>query len=292
MDLAQYAAPTIGRTLGWGSAISAFELVDSHFYGKGSKEIVYLDITTNHAFESLGPWQDVKAVKVLSHPRTDLGFHITTRVPETTELGLATILIDVGLLAYQYRGWRLEQSTLPPEERLGIQHFVGQYVLPNLLESHLNVAMFNRLFCHLVGVAPANTTPKLSIALPSTMTFVDYTLEQIAETITRQHYRWQDLWATLPLPFGPHCSDVFVFPKQAPTRHARAFFAIVSLTYLDFLTSVELSFTDSINRDQQIELSRQLARLKSERWFQSVSGDLRPYIDPILADLQTYVERG
>ncbi|BDD79913.1 hypothetical protein [Burkholderia phage FLC9] len=94
-------------------------------------------------------WENVQAIRVLRHPRSDLMLNLPDGKKTGTETGIAVIAINIPMLAVQYRAFRLREDAY--SERTGepgrtIQQFVHMHVLPNMLYSHFDYVMFNRIY--------------------------------------------------------------------------------------------------------------------------------------------------
>ena len=116
------------------------------FYDQDSTEIL---IAHNEAFDyelANRDWPNLCPVKVLRHPRSDLGLGLLDGQPRGVESGLAVVAINITMLAIQYRAFRLQEQALAGEDesQRSVMQFVRMYVLPNMLLSHLDLALFNR----------------------------------------------------------------------------------------------------------------------------------------------------
>lgn len=146
-ELASIRTPETIRQFKLTSELVFGEVRPSAFYGPEMDEIVvgydeYFDVEDTYS-----GWKTVSAVKVLEHPISDLGMYPADGRSQTQEDGLVVIGINVPELLVQYRGFRYEQHVNWIQEEiepLSTSHFVYMYVLPNMLGSHLDIALLNR----------------------------------------------------------------------------------------------------------------------------------------------------
>lgn len=111
--------------------------------GKQSDEVIIEHHTgIPDDLEKVGAWRDWQPFRYLSHTRYDLQLPVLNNQMDVKGNGVA--LLDVPLLALQFRRWQLSQKKTF-EQREAVFRFVGGYVLPNALPSYLDIAVFNRL---------------------------------------------------------------------------------------------------------------------------------------------------
>jgi len=122
----------------------------SHFYGRGVNEIIIAvaddEITPAQIWFN---WRNMSPVRILSHPISGCGIIELDGTNEFKNLPIgatATIELNIPLLACQYHLWRMATASLAPEGfAFPVAHFLTQVVIPNLLDSHLDVAVQNTL---------------------------------------------------------------------------------------------------------------------------------------------------
>lgn len=117
------------------------------FYGKNNTEIL---IATDDYFDFEyvdKNWKTVTAVTPLLHPKSDMGLHVPDGNDYSSEEGLAVILINIPMLAVQYRAfWRDQRLNNIDDNVKSIMQFVGGYVLPNMIPKQTEICLFNRIY--------------------------------------------------------------------------------------------------------------------------------------------------
>ena len=145
-DIALEVAMSMGIT----SSLYKGRVFNGIFYGEGSQEIIiahdtpfdYLDIEDN--------WENLEPIKVVRHSRSDLGMNIPDGTVTGNNDGVAVIMINVVMLALQYRAFREQEARFRLMNGINersIYQFVHMYPLTNMIRSQTDCALFNRLTC-------------------------------------------------------------------------------------------------------------------------------------------------
>lgn len=271
IELVHAAAPSVGHGLGIGSPIyKAAVFKDGPFYGKGTDEVLFF---VESDYDRLPHWTQVKAITVLCHPKTDISFNLLDGIPNTDESGYAVIAIDPVLLMYQYRQWRKTQINAPAGEALSVNHFVAMYVLPSMLESHLDVAWLNRILAQLTLRPTHEGKRRLSFALPTHTTYVEQTQSEIIDKLTRNNMSYEDMLANIPTIFSGTMIGKTELAKMAPTKQTNMFYLLSSLPWIWLLASADAATDATSNGKYHNEINRAISRLNSERWLDALTSD-------------------
>jgi len=143
----------LSMTLQMTSSIFKGRVFNGIFYGDGNTEILIAHNESFNPFIAHADWQNLCPVTVLRHPRSDLGLNIPDGTNTGSETGVAIIAINIPMLAVQYRAFRLNEINLNQdaggeqiESQRSVYQFIYMYVLPNMLFSHLDYTIFNRIY--------------------------------------------------------------------------------------------------------------------------------------------------
>ena len=132
---------------------SVFFLTSSYGYGKvhdgvfyNCPEVLFADFTPFDYEDVNLNWRTAEAVKVVYHPYNDLQMNLPEpeRYPARTDF--AFISINLAMLMVQYRAFRNEEIAYQRTSGIdmrSIYQFVRMHVLPNMLNSHLDIALMN-----------------------------------------------------------------------------------------------------------------------------------------------------
>lgn len=147
MEVAYTRSPFVAKNFRLTSDINYGDVKPSVFYGDDNNEIILYDETYFDLYEASKDWKNIQAVKVIEHPFSDMGLALPTGIKTSTDTGLVVMSINIPLLMLQYRQFSLEQQIRVNTEEgyLGATHFVHMYVLPNILYSHIELCVVNRL---------------------------------------------------------------------------------------------------------------------------------------------------
>ena len=122
-------------------------------------------------------WRELQPVKYLYHTRTDCTLPIMNNTTPGRAYGV--ISINIPMLMVQYRYWRRWQESLGVIQFENTYRFVGSYVLPNMVDSFLDIAFFNRLDRASQGIK----TPTFPVSHPFYLTDLTPRLERLEEFI-------------------------------------------------------------------------------------------------------------
>lgn len=221
-DLVDARAFNVARALKMTSSVSLGSAFDGIFYGAGNTEILVLDSDMFDPFEADANWQNLAPVKVLRHPMSDLGLPILDGLRNYgSEEGLAVITINVAMLAVQYRAFRRNEAQVAEQSHdseRSVMQFIRMYVLPNMLASHLDLAIFNRLDNLSSGAPLGESTYKHTFVLPNYRGRATQVLEQALDSLHVKSQPWPGLLRTIPAVTMENMDEVMALPQIAPTR--------------------------------------------------------------------------
>lgn len=241
------------------------------FYGPNCTEIIVSDDTEFDAVQAARDWQQLKPIRVVRHPFTDLNYARCDGRYQSKETGVAVIAINIPMLAIQYREWFIQEYKRDPK---GIHHrthqFVSMFPLTNMLESHLDLCLFNRMSALYRGddVAPYQKAHPFYV--------IDYTpkvddvLQKELTILQRRPLTFGQIVESVPAISVPTLLDVMRLPSVIPTRQVKWALLIARLPLIRFL--VQLNY-DADNPKNQAYLNRlkiQLHAARTDRVLEAV----------------------
>lgn len=240
----------LSSALGMTSSIYKGHLFTNTFYN-GSTEII-LSITKGltDVLEASEKWRNLSPVTVLNHPISTLELALPDGRQETTETGLAIIAIDIPLLALQYRAFAIDQAyTNEDGAQLTIMQFIRMYVIPNMLETHLDYVIFNRLQ-KLSGIDEA-PIPTFNQSHPFILIDysrqVDSVLDRVNKLLLQQVNSFSKIILTLPAVTEPNQSYLALFPDTAQTRQVLWALVLSKLPVLNYLRAISSMAETNVN---------------------------------------------
>lgn len=101
-------------------------------------------------------WMSWRPIRVVYHPFTDMDYGISSiphhgmRVP-IDDFKVAVMKIDLPLLYLQYRYYERYWRSRFGDVEISIHRFLVNYPLANMIESQMEIAYFNRMYCYFTG---------------------------------------------------------------------------------------------------------------------------------------------
>lgn len=201
--------------------------------GPHSEEVA---ITNNEKFERTGlgqRWRRLTPVKYLYHTRTDTGLPIMNNTTPGRAYGV--ISINIPMLLVQYRYWLRWQKQLGIVQFENVYRFIGSFVLPNMLDSFLDIAFFNILDRDSLGIQN-KSFPK---AHPFYLTDMSPRLTPIAQLANREAIakgiEIEGLAAITPMIIEHDLFQVMKLPREPVTYQNEWAFSLARLPYVRYL---------------------------------------------------------
>lgn len=201
--------------------------------GPNSEEVA---ITNNEKFERTGlgqRWRRLTPVKYLYHTRTDTSLPIMNNTTPGRAHGV--ISINIPMLLVQYRYWLRWQQKLGIIQFENVYRFIGSFVLPNMIDSFLDIAFFNMIDRASQGI-PNKTFPTHH---PFYLTDMNPRLIPIIEHINREAIakgiEVEGLAAITPMILDNDLFQVMKLPREPVTYQNEWAFSLARLPYLRYL---------------------------------------------------------
>lgn len=172
----------ISRIIGMTSNYGIGKLFKGTFY-QGCDEIFIAGRNEEYIWSDLWyNWRDVSPVVVLDHPITEMTYFMPGIVNEAKiesdgDDRLTIFFVDVALLYVQwnlYRGSKKDTS---------MEHYITEIVYPNMMKSHMDIVMFNRVLYKL-GIIEKCTVKS---NLPFRQTPLDYEMDRIVDIVLKNY---------------------------------------------------------------------------------------------------------
>lgn len=249
------------------------KLFNGVFFHKGVKEVVVAFEEWFRLDKVEADWQNATPVRVLSHPFGSLALQVPNGKFQSSQDGIAVIAVNVSLLAVMYRCFvqseQSKQNANPDYVQRNIMQFMHMYVLPNMMESYLDYALFNRFEEISRDVWPPRESPRVPIHLPSYETRMASIYERLNSMLMQSSYSAPAMLAAIPVVSVPDLRKVMFVPDVAPTRQILWSVILARLPMLLFL--VRSAKKNERVRDQSglhdVEVT--LRKLKSQRVLDS-----------------------
>lgn len=277
VDNVQTMALNLSMALKMTSSIYRGQIFPGVFYGPETFEVIIADNEDFDVFDAEKNWKDLQPIRVLRHPITDIALKLPNGVDNSTDSGIAVILVNIPMLATMYRSFRLEQASwqeLYQENQMSTMQFVHMYVLPNMLYSHLDLAIFNRMHALAQG-APIGEAKR-----PHSFPLVDWdhrltqwqtNMLALMEKIGRD---FRGMMHEIPMVTARDLDDVMKLPDIVPTQQVIWSLSISRLPVLDFLVRVSKAGASTTNRNEVNYVLRQIRMYKRNSMMKVLTPDV------------------
>ena len=253
-DNVQAMSLNLSMALKMTSSIYRGQIFPGTFYGPECPEILIADNDDFDVDVATKNWVEQVPVRVLRHPITDLGLKLPNGRDNSTDSGIAVLVINIALLACMYRAFRLAEVERCAEfqegEQRSIMQFIHMFVLPNIMPSHLDHVLFNRLH-HLAMGAPIGEARRAhSFPLIDWTQKLDHVDDLLLEVLEKTGKDFRGIMREIPCVSVSNVDALMRVPDMAPTQQVVWSLSIARLPILDFLMRVSKGGASNRNRQE------------------------------------------
>src|SRR5690606_21706694 len=237
------------------------------FYGKGYQEII---IATDDDFwlrDAKDTWREWEPVRVLSHPRSDLGYESLDGQANAREKGFAVITVNIPMLACQYKLWRESPESKDGDSNRLLQHFVLMYPLTNALRSHLDVALFNRLSRLWFDESPGVSYRRLPFYTTDLRVRVDQSLRSMINRMLTQSLDMEGMLKVIPALYRKDALRVHQLPRMAYGNQILWGLYIARLNLIRFLVHFSRINNNAKNTAELNRIKRSIIEAESSKYL-------------------------
>lgn len=237
------------------------------FYGEGCHEAI---IASDEDWDMTDPeenWMEWEPIRVLSHPRSDLGIESLDGKGSFSELGYAVISINISMLACQYQMWKQSDQSGDEEFSRNSRQFVLMYPLTNAIRSHLDIALFNRLCRRWYNEPFGKSYRRLPIHTTDLTTRFDGLIRDIIDRLYKQRYDFKDILKIIPGVYREWSLDVHQLPKMFVANQCLWTLYLARLNVIGFLVNFNRTNSNQRNTAEITRIKRSLIEAKSGKWL-------------------------
>lgn len=262
MDRVEDVSDSLSMSLGMTSPLSSGKVFSPGvFYGHGSSEIIIYISEKISVNEVENNWENLQPCKFLMHPKSDLGLDVPKGEQNSLETGYSVITIDIPLLMSQYRMWRQRERKLNKDDQKTVMQFVSMFVLPNMLESQLKIALFNRLSNFLFNRPNGISGIKKPFFLINVDKRLDKNLKMMVSNYKNYNYNYDHVLEGIRIFGDETLRDVIKIPNMAFTRQVTWALTIVRIPIILFLLNLNGNDRNRINGTFNNNIRRSLENL-------------------------------
>lgn len=258
MDIALNVATALKMTtaVGYGQGFSP-----GVFYGPNVTEVIWANIDDWDMTDLAKRWKELEPVRVLYHPKSDLACDVPDGTLSSQEAGMAVISVNVPMLATQYRMWREEERRLGREVPRSVQQFLMELPLPNMLNSHADVALLNRLIGLHFGTPFQRVRGRHSFHLTDWTAEVDQNLRKVLLYWRGQNFTFDQMVAQMPTITDRPMHEVLALPELPNLRQTQWAVVIARLAITVFLVRFSVDNQNQANQNYLNYLRRYFAQM-------------------------------
>lgn len=251
------------------SVLNRGNVFNGVFYGSGTMEAIIAASSDFDAEEATKNWQTLEPIRVIRHARTSLYFDPIRPTLIDGEEGMAVILVDIPMLAVQYRAWRKDPTSYSRDESpRSIMQFLCTYPLPKMIGSHVNIAIFNRLAAWRDAIVPTDQNATFPFFVANWYRRLDEQLLKLNEMLDRTRGDFLQVLTNIPGVTTDSFLEAIRLPKILATRYVQWAFTLSRLPVVKFL--LQQADQNSIQRNGVYVniIRRELREMRNDRALQ------------------------
>jgi hypothetical protein len=263
----------VSRNLGFITYYSKPEVTNSDtIYPDGTYEFYVLkDDTDINMSEIKLTWRQQNPVKVISHNYTSLDMAFFKENNYTLQMRYAFIEIDVKLLAVMFNYWRIENRE--EDEVLTVQQFITQFVLSNLIESHIQHALINRYINLYLGEPVDTSDNGMQYYVSRHDDAIDKWLLKQLSYIADRAINYDTIINSLDLIFDTKGLKYLKYDESLVTKYNQWYYMFARLRYFEFLLTLDFRNGSSINRIDNQKCKREIERFLRTKETKTAVGE-------------------
>lgn len=270
LDFATYndkvgdVALLVGQSFQLTSALSKGKVrTPGPFLGANVKEIVIANTDPWDLDEGLKDWQNLKPIRFLYHPMSNLKLPVPDGQTDVVESGVSVVTINIPMLMTQYLAWRHAFKDIDESPR-SVGQFLQAYPIPNMLDSQLDLALVNRLTAQFFGTTLLGEPYRHPFYLTDWSSEVDQVLAKFLEQVGHKRWDFDTILSHIPTVCAEDLHRVIALPELAYTTQLQWAVLVARLALITFLVQ--------FNRKTENERNQKYLNL-IRRWLRYMDGN-------------------
>lgn len=243
---------------------------NGYFYNDKCQEVLIIHRNRFDLQDGITNWRDLRPVRILRHPFTDLSLGLPNGKYKSNEHGIVVVEINAAMLALQFRRWyEEEKGTYGEVDTRTIHMFISMYPMVNALYSHLDLCYFNRMNAIMHG------EPVEGFNNPHPFGIVDYTgrvdnaIKQTLEVQERRPLTFDHILCNIPMISSPTLFETMQLPDTVVTRQIKWALIVSRIPVIRFLVKLNHETDNEKNRWYLSQLRIALKEMRNDRILQS-----------------------
>lgn len=217
------------------------------FYSKDITELIFGYSDVVDPFELDKQWMDLAPIQVLYHPRTDLSLYPLDGSRVSAEDGYAVIAINIPMLLIQWRAYVAHCKKYRTEPLISRTEFIVRYPITNMLKSHFDLTILNRMYHRLHKIVTSESSKKHPFPITDWSTRLNNFQDEHIRLIQERSYSFNSVMSNIPLISFADMQECMKLPFIVPSRQILWLLVLSRVKYLRLV--LELSSNRSLERD-------------------------------------------
>ena len=239
------------------------------FYGQHVTEVIWGTVDDYDTSMIQTRWRELTPIRVLYHPKTDLAFEVPDGKHPSQEAGMAVIVVNIPMLASQYRMWRLEQMANNIESHRRVAQFLMELPLPRMLASHADIALMNRLIGSFFDIELPTYKSHHAFHLIDWSNDIDAMNARLLKYMASKSYTFDDWVSQIPVAFTEDLHDHLLLPELDFMRPVQWAAVVARLALVTFLVQFNYKFGTGANQMYLNYLRRYILQMDVGRMLES-----------------------
>ena len=252
----------------------------AQFYGNRTIEILIADEADFDLNDIESRWEDLRPLRVLSHPRSDITIEYLDGKSKFTESGICVIEVNVPMMAVMFQLWRDRPRKISDRATHDPAFFIGAYVIPNMVWSHLDVAIMNRISRQFFNESYGRSDYSPPFYVTDMSSRIDDFAKKFNELVSKDTTDWYDVLRNIPALSAEDMLQVHRLPKMSYNSQSIWSLFAARMNLITYLLGVSKRSSSSKNVSEIIKIERVLLECKSSRYLSNgLPSNLAKYYD-------------
>lgn len=264
LEVANARSPYVAKHFQLTSSIEVGKAHKDVFYGQGCTEFILSVEGYINPFGDMSAVYGTPCLKVLTQPTSELSYAVPNGQRYSDATGLSVVSIDIPKMLVQYRRFVLQKRHLASqgvETNSSTLRFIETQLLPQLLDSHLDSAWFNRVMNAYYGGDGDDGARKLPMVLTDYTKHLDATAQDIVNRLKKSRSMYGHALQNIPALFSKNMMEFLQLPDTAYTRQVWWLLVLSRFKAMKFLTDIGGAAGVRVNRTYVNQLQIDISRL-------------------------------
>lgn len=249
----------IAHSLQMTSSLSFGKTFPGVFFGPGIQEIIIATDTPFNYRHGYANWRNLRPIKVVSHPFSDLTCPIPIGRNYTKIRDTAVIEVNIPMLMIQYKAFRdYERVISEPGSERTAANFLGMYALPGMIYSYADHAVFNRLYNLIEGRENVPVTFSHPMSLVRVDTHINQLQIEIARVISERKYLVAEMLSTIQLIDLPSANELAILPETVGNRQTDWAKFTARIKFIELIVEIAKRVGGKQNRSDIQKIAREI----------------------------------